>query len=51
VLCVAPGQEGALADILLVNGNPLDDLTLFLDPGKKFALIMKNGITYKKIVE
>jgi imidazolonepropionase-like amidohydrolase len=43
-------EEGALADILLVNGNPVEDLTLFHDPGNKLALIMKDGKIYKNIV-
>ena len=44
-------KEGALADILLVDGNPLEDLTLFNDPEKNLLLIMKDGKIYKNIVE
>jgi imidazolonepropionase-like amidohydrolase len=44
-------EEGALADILLVNGNPLEDLTLFHDPEKNLALIMKDGKIYKNTVK
>jgi len=44
-------EEGALADILLVNGNPLEDLTLFHDPEKNLALIMKDGVIYKHTIE
>ena len=40
-------EEGALADILLINGNPVEDLTLFHDPEKNLALIMKDGKIYK----
>lgn len=40
-------QEGALADILLVDGNPLEDLTLVTDPGENFKIIMKDGRIYK----
>jgi imidazolonepropionase-like amidohydrolase len=40
-------EEGALADLLLVNGNPLDDITLVENPGKNFLVIMKNGTIYK----
>ena len=43
-------EEGALADILLVNGNPVEDLTLFHDPENNLALIMKDGKIYKKTV-
>jgi imidazolonepropionase-like amidohydrolase len=35
-------REGALADLLLVDGNPLKDLSLLVGPGH-FAMIMKDG--------
>lgn len=44
-------EEGALADLLLVNGDPLADLTLVNDPAKNFAVIMKDGKIYKNTVE
>jgi imidazolonepropionase-like amidohydrolase len=40
-------EEGALADLLLVNGNPLEKIALLADPAKNFALIMKDGRIYK----
>ena len=40
-------EEGALADVLLVDGNPLDDLTLVANPAKNFLVIMKDGTIYK----
>lgn len=40
-------EEGALADLLLVDGNPLDNLSLVADPAKNFVVIMKNGKIYK----
>ena len=40
-------EEGALADILLINGNPLEDLTLFHDSETNIVLIMKDGKIYK----
>lgn len=40
-------EEGALADMILVNGNPLENLDLVADPEKNFALIMKDGKIYK----
>jgi imidazolonepropionase-like amidohydrolase len=43
-------EEGALADILLVDGNPLQDITLVADPANKFLVIMKDGVVYKDIV-
>jgi imidazolonepropionase-like amidohydrolase len=44
-------QEGALADLLLVNGNPLEDITLVADPAKNFVVIMKNGTIYKDLLQ
>jgi imidazolonepropionase-like amidohydrolase len=40
-------EEGALADLLLVDGNPLEDIKLVADPDKNFLVIMKNGKIYK----
>ncbi|MCK1655605.1 amidohydrolase family protein [Bradyrhizobium sp. 149] len=42
-------EEGALADLLLVDGNPLDDIRLIADPENKLAVIMKDGIIYKDV--
>ncbi|WP_332688031.1 metal-dependent hydrolase family protein [Devosia sp.] len=46
-----PGKLGvvepnALADLLLVDGNPLDDLELVANPDN-FVVIMKDGVIYK----
>jgi hypothetical protein len=43
-------EEGALADLLLVDGNPLDDIRLIADPENKFLVIMKDGVIYKDVV-
>lgn len=40
-------EEGALADLLLVDGNPLENLDLVADPEKNFRAIMKDGKIYK----
>jgi imidazolonepropionase-like amidohydrolase len=40
-------EEGALADLLLVDGNPLENIRLIADPGKYFVIIMKDGKIYK----
>ncbi len=40
-------EEGALADLILVDGNPLEDLDLVADPEKNFLVIMKDGKIYK----
>ena len=39
-------REGFLADIILVNGNPLEDLSVLLDPGR-IQLVMKDGAIHK----
>lgn len=41
--------EGALADLLLVDGNPIDNINLIGDPGKNLLLIMKDGKIYKNL--
>jgi len=40
-------EDGALADLLLIDGNPLEDVGLLTDPGKNIVLIMKDGSIYK----
>jgi imidazolonepropionase-like amidohydrolase len=40
-------EEGALADLLLVDGNPIENIKLVADPEKNFVVIMKNGRIYK----
>ncbi len=40
-------KEGAYADIILVDGNPLEDLNLVANPDENFDLIMKDGKIYK----
>jgi imidazolonepropionase-like amidohydrolase len=39
-------EPGALADLLLVDGNPLDNIGLIADPAN-FKVIMKDGNIYK----
>ena len=40
-------EEGALADLLLVDGDPLTNIKLIEDPGKNLLVIMKDGKIYK----
>jgi len=40
-------QEGAYADILVVKGNPLDDIEILGDAANNIAVIMKDGKVYK----
>ncbi len=43
--------EGALADLLLVDGNPLENIDLLCTPGSSFPVIMKDGVIYKNELE
>src|SRR5580692_11571260 len=43
-------EEGAVADLLLVDGNPLENIKLVADPDRNFFVIMKGGTIYKDIV-
>jgi imidazolonepropionase-like amidohydrolase len=40
-------EQGALADLLLVDGNPLENINLIADPANNFKVIMKDGGIYK----
>jgi imidazolonepropionase-like amidohydrolase len=43
-------EQGALADLLVVDGNPLENVNLVADPANKFLIIMKDGIIYKNAI-
>ena len=43
-------EKGAIADLLLVDGDPTRDLSLVSDPGKNFVVIMKDGIALKNTI-
>ena len=40
-------EEGALADLLLVDGDPIANIKLIEDPQKNLLVIMKDGRIYK----
>ncbi len=42
--------EGALADLLLVDGDPIAEIALVADPDKRFLVIMKDGKVYKNLL-
>ncbi|WP_455389281.1 amidohydrolase family protein [Petrachloros mirabilis] len=44
-------KEGAYADLVVVDGNPLDNLDLVADPDKNFVVIMKDGEIYKNTIQ
>jgi imidazolonepropionase-like amidohydrolase len=39
--------QGARADLLVVEGDPLADLSVLMDPQKHLKFIMKDGVVYK----
>jgi imidazolonepropionase-like amidohydrolase len=43
-------EEGALADLLLVDGDPIANIKLIEDPAKNFVIIMKDGKIYKNLL-
>ncbi len=44
-------EEGAFADLLLVDGDPVANLKLIEDPAKTFLVIMKDGAIYKNALQ
>lgn len=40
-------EAGALADLLLVDGDPVADIELLADPERNLLVIMKDGVIYK----
>lgn len=43
--------EGAYADLLLIDGNPLADIEILTNPKKNLSLIMKDGEIYKNTIQ
>ncbi len=44
-------QEGAYADILIIQGNPLEDVTILADYESNIRFIMKDGVIYKNTLK
>lgn len=40
-------EQGAYADLLLINGNPLQNLELLSEPNANIKVIIKDGVIYK----
>jgi imidazolonepropionase-like amidohydrolase len=40
-------EQGALADLLLVDGDPIANIKLIEEPAKNFVVIMKDGKIFK----
>ena len=43
-------EEGAYADVILVEGNPLKDISLVKDYTNNFKVIVKDGKIYKNLL-
>ncbi len=44
-------EQGAYADLLIVEGNPLNDVTILADYKKNILFIMKDGEIYKNTLD
>jgi imidazolonepropionase-like amidohydrolase len=42
-------EPGALADLLVVDGDPLTDIELLADPQRSLVVIMKDGVLHKEL--
>ena len=40
-------KAGAYADLIIIDGNPLEDINLLTTPDETFDMIMKDGVIYK----
>jgi imidazolonepropionase-like amidohydrolase len=43
-------EEGALADLLLIDGDPIANIKLIADPNKNLLVIMKDGKVFKNLI-
>jgi imidazolonepropionase-like amidohydrolase len=43
-------EVGALADLLLVDGDPITNIKLIEEPARNLVVIMKDGKIYKNIL-
>jgi imidazolonepropionase-like amidohydrolase len=44
-------EEGALADLLVVDGDPIANIKLIEDPANNFVMIMKDGEVFKNTLK
>jgi len=40
--------EGAIADLLVVEGSPLEDIAVLANPKKNLLLVMKDGVVHHR---
>ena len=43
-------REGAIADLLVVDGNPLEDISVLGSGGDRLPIIMKDGRFHKRTI-
>jgi imidazolonepropionase-like amidohydrolase len=43
-------EVGALADLLLVDGDPVANINLLADPARNLVVIMKDGRIHKNLM-
>jgi len=43
-------SEGAMADLLVVDGSPLEDISTLGSGGDRLSVIMKDGVFHKRII-
>jgi len=43
-------REGAMADILVLDGNPLEDMSVLASGGERIPIIMKDGSFHKRAI-
>ena len=44
-------EEGAYADLVVVDGNPLENIEVLNEYKEKFKLVMKDGEVHKNTLE
>lgn len=44
-------EEGAYADLLLVDGNPIENIALLANPGSSLLIVMKDGKIHKNTLK
>jgi imidazolonepropionase-like amidohydrolase len=44
-------EKDALADLLLLDGDPTEDLDILADPGRNLRIIMKDGRLHKNTLQ
>jgi len=43
-------REGAIADLLIVDGNPLEDISVLASGGDRIPVIMREGHFHKRAI-